>query len=60
MALTLMSAFTPDFVANSSDISGSKIAGLSVVGALVYIIEEQKFYQVALDLTLTPMVWNVV
>ena len=52
MSLTTVPNNAPSFVALSTDVAGSKISGLSYVGASVYLTDTQKSYVVLPDLTL--------
>ena len=55
MALTFIRMDSvPTYLALSTDISGSKIAGAGMVGKTVYITDLQKWYIINSDETLVP------
>ena len=52
------SAQIPSFICSSTDMSGSKVSGISVPGAHVFFTDTQKEYIVNSDLTLVPYIFN--
>lgn len=52
MSLIFIPNTAPSYAALSTDVSGSKIAGASYIGAYVYLIDTGKTYIVTSDLTL--------
>lgn len=58
MALTKLGITRfPNYIALSSDISASKIAGASIVGATVYLTDSQEWKIILPDLTLADFLF---
>jgi len=55
MSYTFIPYTAPSYIALSTDVSGSKIDGVSYIGATVYLTDTQKTYIVLPDLTLAEI-----